>query len=190
MKRDRFSFLLPILLLLSACSGEEEGASKEQLLGRIDTLEQEVDSISSQGKLPEKKMRKLVSAYKDFAEQYEKDSLAPYHLFQAGNVARSLKEPQKAINIYQRILKDYPDFKKEPTVRFLLAFVYDQDLKKKKKARELYNVVIDSFPDHKLAEDARQYLKVMDLSDEELMKRFEKQQQKDSARADTAKDPS
>ncbi|MFB6258968.1 MAG: tol-pal system YbgF family protein [Flavobacteriales bacterium] len=172
------------ILFLASCSGPK---GKEKQLERIGELEERVDSISSEGKLPKKKMRKLMAEYKSYANQFPKDSLAPHQLLRAGGVARSLKEPQRAINIYRQILNEYPDFSKEPTVRFLLAFVYDRDLKKKKKARSLYQTVIDSFPEHKLARDAEQYLKVMGLSDKELIERFEKKRKKrDSTRSDSA----
>ncbi len=177
-----------ILILFTACSGEKEGPSKDRLLSRIDSLKSSIDSISSKGELPKKKMRQLMESYKSYANKFPDDSLAPHQLFRAGSVARSLKEPQRAINIYRRLLNDHPDFSREPTVRFLLAFIYDQDLKKKERAKELYKAVIDSFPEHKLAKDAKQYLKVIDLSDEELMRRFEKKQAKrDSAKADSTK---
>jgi tetratricopeptide (TPR) repeat protein len=190
MKRKLPILILPIALFaLSSCSGsKEEGKNKEALRTRIDSLEGVVDSISSKGELPKKEMRTLMDTYKKYADRFPEDSLAPHQLFRAGSVARSLKEPQRAINIYRRLLNDYPDFSKEATVRFLLAFVYDQDLGKKKRAKELYRVVIDSFPDHQLAKDAKEYLRVMDLSNEELIRRFEKQQAKrDSMKADSAK---
>lgn len=190
MKRQLLSPILIALLttLLFACSGGGEKVSKKELRTRIDTLRQSVDSMSSSGKLPKKKMKELKADYKSYADRFSDDSLSPHYLFRAGSLARSLKEPQKAINLYTRILEEYPDYEKEATVRFLLAFVYDQDLDKKKKARSLYQAVIDSFPDHKLAKDAKQYLKVMDLSDKELIERFEKQQEKRDSAKNAQKD--
>lgn len=179
--------ILSPLFFFMACSGEKgsEGdkPGKDVLKARIDSLETAVDEKSSEGDFSEKRMRKLMGAYKSYVEHYPDDSLAPEKLFRAGSVARSLNEPQRAINIYRRILNEYPDTDREPTIRFLLAFTYDQDLEKKDKAKELYRAVIDSFPDHKLAKDAEQYLKIIDLSDEELIERFEKQQ-KDSAKVE------
>lgn len=177
------SLILPLFLFALACSnndGKDEGEkpSKEELTTKIETLEDTVDEMSKNRDFSDQKMRDLMDAYKSFAEHYPDDSLAPEHLFRAGGVARSLDEPQRAINIYRRILNEYPETDQEPTVRFLLAFVYDQDLNKKGKAKKLYQAVIDSFPDHKLAQDAEQYLKVIDMSDEELMKHFEEQQKK------------
>lgn len=177
------SLILPLFLFTLSCSDNDgknggEKPEKEDLLTKIEALEDTVDEMSKKGKFSDRKMRDLMDAYKGFVEHYPDDSLAPEHLFRAGGVARSLDEPQRAINIYRRILNEYPETDQEPTVRFLLAFVYDQDLNKKNKAKELYQAVIDSFPDHKLARDAEQYLKVIDMSDEELMKHFEEQQKK------------
>ncbi len=188
MKLTRFiPFTTFLLLLLHACGGGSDAPDKEAMLTEIDSLRTVVQNKSSKGELPKEDMRTLMKRYKRYVDHFPEDSLAPQQLFRAGSVARSLKEPQKALNIFQRFLNEYPDHEKEPTVRFLIAFIYDQDLDKKKKAKKLYRTVIDSFPDHRLAKDAEQYLKVIDLSDEELIERFEKQQKKrDSLKTDTA----
>ena len=188
IRRSLFTFTPILFLLVQACGGGQGSPDKAQMIKNIDSLRSIVQKKSAEGELPKKEMRSLLESYKRYVEHHPKDSLAPQQLFRAGSVARSLREPQKALNLFNRILSEYPDFNKEPTVRFLIAFIYDQDLEKREKAKDLYQAVIDSFPDHRLAKDAEQYLKVIDLSDDELIDRFEERKEMtDSVRTDSAK---
>jgi outer membrane protein assembly factor BamD (BamD/ComL family) len=69
---------------------------------------------------------------------------------------------QSAINTYEEILKLYPDSPLAYKARFLIAFVYSENLKNKDKARENYQKVIDKYPDCDLADDAQYMLKTLE----------------------------
>jgi outer membrane protein assembly factor BamD (BamD/ComL family) len=69
---------------------------------------------------------------------------------------------QSAINTYEEILKLYPNSPLAYKARFLIAFVYSENLKNKDKARENYQKVIDKYPDCDLADDAQYMLKTLE----------------------------
>jgi outer membrane protein assembly factor BamD (BamD/ComL family) len=69
---------------------------------------------------------------------------------------------QSAISTYEDILELYPDSPLAYKARFLIAFVYSENLKDKDKAKENYEEVIEKYPDCDLADDAQYMLKTME----------------------------
>jgi len=69
---------------------------------------------------------------------------------------------KSAIKTYEELLKVYPDSPRVYKARFLIGFVYSENLKDYEKAREHYEKVIDKYPDCDLADDAKYMLKTME----------------------------
>ena len=64
------------------------------------------------------KADELINAYISFADEFPDDKETPEFLFKSGDMSMNLNMPQKAIQVFDRILKDYPDFKKAATMSF------------------------------------------------------------------------
>jgi TolA-binding protein len=182
----RTIYLLITLLIMAACQGggsaEEETvenavkSNKEGhriLLAKIDSLEQIVYTDSFD--VSKKSTSELMQAYLTFTEKYVGDrERAPKYLYKAAALSRAVNLPVKAIKLYDRILTDYPSYERAAEVAFLAAFTYDEDMQKPELAKEAYQEVIDKFPENKWAQQARDRLATIDLSDEELIDRFMK----------------
>jgi outer membrane protein assembly factor BamD (BamD/ComL family) len=69
---------------------------------------------------------------------------------------------QSAIKTYEEILKLYPESPLAYKARFLIAFVYSENLKDTDKAKENYQKVIEEYPDCDLADDAQYMLQTME----------------------------
>lgn len=177
MKNIPSLLFLAIALLFAACSGtsgEEEKVKQEmdELASRIDSLENLL--FGQESKVDKEVAAQLLQSYIKFTDTYPADDRSPDYLYKGAGIARGVGVHARALKMYQRILEDYPEFGKQAETSFLIAFTYDNDLKEIDRAKEAYNKVIEEYPDHEFAEQAKERLKTIDLSDEELIELFMK----------------
>lgn len=121
---------------------------------------------------------KLVRDSKHYADQFKDNEKTPSYLFRAGEVARSIGNTEEAINIFRRTYTQFPSNGFAVKALFMEASTFEDDLQQKEKAKKAYQKVIDQYPEDELAEQARQLLKVIDKSPEELIKEFQKNRDK------------
>ena len=93
----------------------------------------------------------------------------------------ALHKPQNAIDYFNRVIKDYPDFDKVPYCMFLKGFIYEDQVKDYDKARQAYEAFIEAYPDHDMTEAARFSIKNLGKSAEDLIQEF--QQKEDTSQA-------
>lgn len=181
-----------MLFLFAACgsgpSAEEEQVKQEKdaLAVRIDSLENVL--FSQETNVDKEVAAQLLQSYIKFTDTYPIDERTPDYLYKGAGIARGVGVHSRALQMYQRILTDYPEFEKQAETQFLIAFTFDNDLKRTEKAKEEYNKVIDQYPDHEFAEQARERLKTIDMSDEELIEMFMQQNAGDEASSENAED--
>lgn len=116
---------------------------------------------------------KLVKESQKYADKYWRNEKTPAILFRAGEVARSIKQPEEAINIFRRLYTQFPTTPFAVKAMFMEAATFEDDLKNKAIAKKVYQKVIDKYPDDILAEQARQLLAVIEKTPEELIKEFQ-----------------
>jgi TolA-binding protein len=83
--------------------------------------------------------------------------------------------PRKAVQVFDRILSDYPNFEKTPQCLFLKGYVYENNLGDLQTAKEIYEEFIEKYPDDEFADDAEVSIKNLGKTPEELIKEFEEQ---------------
>jgi TolA-binding protein len=175
-------FLTPLVLavVLTACGGEQKNQATPAAedMVRIRTME---DSLFNATAYDQRKAQTLLDAYKAFATTYPLDTMAPEILFRAAGLAKSMRDPEQSIFLYDRIITDYPSWYRLPDVYYLKAFTIDSDQDRKGEAKRAYEEVINRYPDHPFAKDAKAMIENLQYSDEELIQRF--QQMADSAAA-------
>ena len=93
---------------------------------------------------------------------------APEYLHRAAETARTLRDIPKAINLYDWIIRYYPDHPRGATSLFLKAFTFDNDLKDFEKARVHYEEFLKKHPNNEFAESAQFLLDNLGKSEEEL----------------------
>ena len=64
-------------------------------------------------------------------------------------------EWQKAIKIYEKILKNYPQSSNCHKAFFMIGFIYSEQLKDYKKAQEVFQKMIEKYPNCDLSDDAK-----------------------------------
>ncbi len=115
----------------------------------------------------------LIDSYIDYVDNYPSDKEAPDFLFKAADIAMNMSRPQQAITLFQRIIKEYPDYKKLPQCLFLQGYVYENNLGDLQKAREIYQEFLKKYPDDEFADDAEVSIKNLGKTPEQLIKEFE-----------------
>jgi outer membrane protein assembly factor BamD (BamD/ComL family) len=119
-----------------------------------------------------------VTLYKEFAEKYPEDSLAPLYLFRAADLAHGMRQDREAMDLYRQFLAKYPSHQKAAASLFLVAFVYDNDFHQTDSAKIKYREFLQKYPEHSLAPSAKAALDQLEmgLTDEQLIKMFEARQ--------------
>ena len=79
----------------------------------------------------------------------------------------------QAINIYSRIVEQYPDYSKAPEALFLQGYVYENNLGRLDKAKAIYEEFLAKYPDNDFADDAEVSLKYLGKTPEELIEIFQ-----------------
>jgi outer membrane protein assembly factor BamD (BamD/ComL family) len=171
MKRIlQFIVIFFIFIGLSACQ-----TGNEKLSQQITALEKEL--IKPDGTPDKVKADLLVKKYESFAEQYPKDSLTPRYLHKAAEILMNTGDPNRAIALFEKVDKEYPQYPKAPECLFMIAFVYETNLNKLDKAREYYMLFLKKYPTHDFADDAQAMLSNLGKSPEELIREFEARNQ-------------
>lgn len=99
-------------------------------------------------------------------------------LLMAGALAKTIGNPNKAVQLYYNVGEKMPDHPKAPTALFMQAFVYENDLQDMQKAKAAYELFLQRYPnDPDYADDARTALQLLGKSPEEIIRQFEQNPQ-------------
>jgi len=164
-----FGLLLITAVLFNACSSPKADKSAE-----IKTMEDELFSDESK-MINRTQADELIALYVGYADEFPEDTDTPEYLFKAGDMAMNLNMPRKAIEVFDRILTNYPDFEKTPQCLFLKGYVYENNLGDLNAAKSIYEDFLVKYPDDEFADDAEVSIKNLGKTPEELIKEFEEQ---------------
>lgn len=91
-------------------------------------------------------------------------------LLKAAGLAKTIEQPERALELYQEVVKNGNKHAKTPTALFMMAFVYENDLNNLSKAKSLYEQFLRDYPnDPDFADDAKMALKMLGKSPEEII---------------------
>lgn len=164
--------LLVTIVLFAGC---KSSPSEDKLLDEVKKAEAALYGDDKNFKFDQKNAENVILAYEGFVKQFPKSKNSPEMLLKAADLHRAMKNYHAALNVYQRIEKEYADFEKLPQVVFLEGFVYENELYKLENARERYEYFLSKFPDHELSDDVKFSLQNLGKSPEEIIKEFEHQ---------------
>ena len=159
-----------ILLFLSLLTACQSGPVKSDMAESITALEKEIGAAAQPA--PDK-LEALQTALISYADAFPKDSISVKHLSKAGETARLLRQFDKAIEIFGKIEKNYPESKAAAGAMFMKAFTLDNDLQKLDEAKLAYEAFLQKYPNDDFADDAQFLLKNLGKSPEEIIKGFE-----------------
>lgn len=171
---------LSILLLFSACTVKEKGAStatQAQLVSTLGQLETQL-RLAPEQDLDTTKVTTFVDYAEALAERFPQDSLAPLYLFRAAELSYATGQLHAAIDLWGKINSSFNKYNRSPEAAFMQGFVAENDLKDKEKAINFYQAFLTQYPEHPMAKDARVLVDNLKkgISDRELIEQFEQQQ--------------
>lgn len=83
-------------------------------------------------------------------------------LYAAAQRAEQQGQPHEAIEIYRRILREFPDSPENYKAEFLIGFVYAEELNVSDSARVIFERVIKNYPGTEFVDDAQAMLQFLD----------------------------
>ncbi len=174
------AFALGFMAITAGCGERaQEGDTKApEMAGRIRAME---DSFFHTMTFDARNAQSLLDVYKAFATTFPQDTLAPEYLFRAAGVAKNMRDPEQSIFLYDRIIRDYPSWRRMPDTYYLKAFTLDSDLGRKGEAQEAYQRVINEFPAHPFARDSKVMIENLQYTDEELIQMFQEREAMEAA---------
>ncbi len=119
-----------------------------------------------------------IESYQTLVDKYPQSELAPDALYEMAtlyqnNLIKNLTKKeslQKSVEIYRSVYDKYPKSKKAPMALFMSGFILANELNNYDEASKAYNLFLKEFPNHELSTSAREELKHLGLSPEEILK--------------------
>ncbi|RKZ32474.1 hypothetical protein DRQ19_04035 [bacterium] len=96
--------------------------------------------------------------------------IPPREYFRIAQDAQTKGNSLEAIACYKKLLDIYPDYEKSCAARFMMGFVYSEQLKDYPKAREAFQEFLEACPGNELEESAKWMLENMGKPIEQVFK--------------------
>jgi tetratricopeptide (TPR) repeat protein len=102
-------------------------------------------------------------------------------LMQAAGLAKTMDDAPKSLDLYTRLVSQFPKSKHAPTALFMTGFIYNEmgDLD---KARAAYEQFIRNYPDNEMVLSAKMEIKNLGKSTDDILREFEQQQKQGTLR--------
>lgn len=102
-----------------------------------------------------------------FVKRFAKDSRTPEVMLAIATINQSEKRFPEAEQAFQRLIEKYPSSAEACKARFLLGYMYYDDMKDTEKAKKALNEFITAYPESSLAVSAKVLLENIGLPVEE-----------------------
>lgn len=157
----RIALLALATVLMVAC-----GPSREDRIAQIEDFEDSIFEIAVAAD-PDV-ADQLTRLYVDFADKYPNDSLSPIYLMKAADMQSNVLHTDRSVELFDRIIADYPDFEDVPMCYFLKGNALELN-SQMDEAKVAYEEFLAKYPDHYMAEQTRMMLPYLGMSNEELL---------------------
>lgn len=162
----RLTMVAAIVVMMTACGNNK---LKVEDLKKAEATLFNDDMTANKEAVPE-----VVDLFCQYVNENPEAEDAPNWLFKALEIAVGYLEPQKAIEIGEKLFENYPDYDKTPVGMFMLGtMVYEDKLGELGKAKMLYEKLIADYPDSEFAPVAQQAILNLGKTPEEIIREFE-----------------
>lgn len=142
------------------------GPSREERIEQIEDFEDSIFELAIAADTAT--ADELTDMYIAFADKYPADTLTPQFLLKAAEVQSNVLHTERAIELFDRVIEDYPDFEDVPICYFLKGKAYE-DNSQYDEAKQAYQTFVDKYPDHYMAEQTRHIISRVGMSPEEML---------------------
>lgn len=163
---------------------EDAMKAKEKLPEGMASLEQRIQEMGSQmfndstSRIEYRVANNYINSTELYALLLPRSEEAPGMLYKGAEVCRTIRNFNKAMELYQQISEHFPDSEQAPKALFMQAFTLDYDLKQLEEARELYEKFIADYPNDDFADDAQVLLDNLGKDEEEIIRSFTEKEEK------------
>jgi outer membrane protein assembly factor BamD (BamD/ComL family) len=168
--KNKYLGILSVLIVfvaMSACT-----SSDQKMRDQISSLEKELYNDSLM--VPDAaKAKEMTSLYLGYIEKYPSDSLSPLYLFKAADLSAKTNEVHVAVQLFGKLVKEYPEHRHAPIAVFLQGFIYENQAGDPMKAKPYYEEFLQKYPDHPMAADVTFSLENLGKTPEELIRSFD-----------------
>jgi outer membrane protein assembly factor BamD (BamD/ComL family) len=165
--------LLPVVVIMLVAVGCGANSEKKKALERIANQEAIIFGDSTATIPDQATGLAMIQAYADYANAWPEDTISAEFLYKGAEIAMNLNQPGMAIDYYNRILLDYPQFGKRAYCIFLQAFILENQMNLYDQAKARYQEFIEKYPDHVLVKDAEASIQNMGKPIEELIREWD-----------------
>jgi len=176
MKKIVTIALLGLVLGFISC-----GTGKDKEAQQITALENRLYALEPNAFTTER-ADSLLNAYESYIKKHKTDTLAPAYLLKSASLASNTGKPDRAIQMYDQLIRQYPKDFHVPLACFMKAFVMENNVGDILKAKDLYLVFIKQYPDHELADDAEMAIKNLGKTPDQIIREIEARKYEDSVR--------
>lgn len=181
MKHVFFIAVLAVILA-TACSSEPQARHSDSPK-TDDEIKQElvhdIDSMRAIHKVKGAKdpytVNKLINAYTQYRNKFRDDEVTPTYLRSAADLAMSIGKWDLAADLYKNFFNSFQNHQDRDDILFMLGYIYDLELKDKSSAKQTYEHYFKLYGDSVHIDQVRARLTDLDLTEEELLKKFRKQ---------------
>lgn len=162
--------------LFAACTSDKPVDKTAELTQKLTDLDKAMGGANVTDKA---KANEFIKTSEELAKLVEKTNQNQYVdlMLKAAGLAKTIENPQKAIELYEKVADGLPQHPKAPTAFFMMGFVYENDLNDLPKAKSIYEAFLQKYPnDPDFADDAQTSLNMLGKSPEDIIKEFEKQE--------------
>lgn len=148
-------------VLMVAC-----GPSREDRINQIEDFEDSIFEIAIAAD-PDV-ADQLTQMYVDFADKYPNDSLSPEYLMKAAEVQGNVLHTERSVELFDRIIADYPDFEDVSMCYFLKGNSLELN-SQIEEAKAAYEEFLAKYPNHYMADQTRKMIPLLGMSYEEML---------------------
>ncbi|MCS7076702.1 MAG: tetratricopeptide repeat protein [Bacteroidia bacterium] len=168
-----FYYFLVFSFVWTACPNQEINAEKQikTIENKERTIFGNINQISANLPVIDVNMVKdLANQYEQFAYMFPRHEKTPEYLSRAANFYASpnIKMYEKAILIYDKLVKDYSKTQQAEKACFMKGFIYHNELKKIDKAKSAYEDFLRRYPNSQLVSSVQAELQFLGTKPEDL----------------------
>ena len=168
--KNKNSGLLSVLIftvIISACT-----SSEQKLRDQISVMEKGLFNDTLM--VPDAaKVQEMTTLYLQYIEKFPADTMSPLYLFKAADLSAKINEIHMAVQLFGKLVKEYPEHRHAPVSVFLQGFIYENQVGEPMKARPYCEEFLQKYPDHPMAADVSFSLENLGKTPEELIRSFE-----------------
>ena len=157
---------LLMLFVLNSCETEQETDLKS-LIELENKLMQVEDAAAN-----ETLAKDVLFAYDEFIRVYPDAEQIPELLFKSGEVLKGLGAHLKSAKAFHKVYTQFPNAKVAPIALFYQAHCFEA-LDQHLIAKNNYEDFIERYPNHPYVSQAKGMIQILNLSDEELIHKFQ-----------------